>query len=309
MRIVSWNVNGLRSVAKKGFSAYLDRCQADVLGLQETRVFPEQLSPSLREPEGWNTHFSPAERGGYSGVALYARQPWDEVSTSLDVPEFDVEGRIVIARFGRLRVVNGYFPNGSGKNRDNSRVPYKLRFYKRLYELLEPARVAGEPILVMGDFNIAHTEIDIARPRENSTNSGFLPIEREELSRWVNAGWVDTYRHLDPSPEKYTWWTARGGARARNVGWRIDYILASHGAMPFLKAASIHADVLGSDHCPVSVELDDAVVSAPKKRTKPSAAKAQPSASPDSAAYRDSRPSPPRSTAGRRPSSRSPSKR
>lgn len=259
MRVLSWNVNGLRSALNKGFRPWLERSGADVVGLQEVRASGEQLAEHMGVFTGWHHSIVAAERGGYSGVALLSRRAPDELCVTLDAPALDVEGRFQLARFGRLTVVNAYFPNGSGKERDNSRIPYKLEFYRAVFDLLEPARRRGERLLVMGDFNVAHREIDLARPKENVTTSGFTPIEREEFDRWLRAGWVDTFRHFEPGPGYYSWWSQRGGARTRNVGWRIDYVLASHGAMPFLRSAYIQNGVLGSDHCPVGVDLDPTV--------------------------------------------------
>ncbi|HZH79580.1 MAG TPA: exodeoxyribonuclease III [Archangium sp.] len=261
MRIVSWNVNGLRAAHKKGFLQWLAAEQADVVGVQEVRALVEQLPEEVRSPEGWRaTHFVPAEcRLGYSGVGLYMRKAPDDVETRLGVKEMDAEGRLQVARFGRLTVVNCYFPNGNGKERDNSRVPFKLAFYRRLFKRLEKGLRDGERILVMGDFNTAHQEIDLARPKDNRETSGFLPEEREEFDRWIRAGWVDTFRHFEKGPGHYSWWSQRFGVRERNVGWRLDYVLASPGAMPYVKRAGIQCTVLGSDHCPVSVDLDPKV--------------------------------------------------
>lgn len=260
MRIVSWNVNGLRAAMNKGFPRWLDECGADVIGLQEVRAREDQLGDELRHLRGWHRSLFPAERPGYSGVALLGRRPPDALDTRLGHTEFDAEGRFQLARFGRLLLVNAYFPNGSGKARDNSRVPYKLAFYRRVFERLEPELRAGTPVLVMGDFNTAHREIDLARPKENAKTSGFLPEEREEFDRWIRAGWTDTFRCFEPRPGHYSWWSQRSGARARNIGWRIDYVLASPGALPYLRGAFIDAKVEGSDHCPVGVDLDDAIV-------------------------------------------------
>lgn len=259
-RIYSWNVNGMRAVAQKGFFEWLGKARADVVALQETRAHPEQLAPEVLRPKRWHSHFVPAERKGYSGVGLYARRKPDEVTSSLGHPEIDVEGRLQFARFGALTLVNGYFPNGSGRERDNSRVPYKLDFYRRLFHRLEDERAAGQRILVMGDWNTAHQEIDLARPKQNAKTSGFLAEEREELDRWLRSGWTDTFRHFEPGGERYTWWSQRFGVREKNIGWRIDLMLASPGVLPFLKTARIHADVMGSDHCPISVDLDPAVL-------------------------------------------------
>lgn len=270
MKVVSWNVNGMRAVVQKGFADFFASCGADIIGLQETRCTVEQVPEPFRAPDGWHTHWVCAERKGYSGVGLLSRYPLGEVQTSLGIEEMDREGRLQMVRIGRLTLVNCYFPNGNGKNRDNSRVPFKLRFYRRLYEMLDGAKEAGEPILVMGDFNTAPTEIDLARPKQNTKTSGFLPEEREELARWLENGWVDTFRAMHgDEPGHYTWWSQRFGVREKNIGWRIDLVLASPGALPFVRNAAIHPDVRGSDHCPVSVELDPAVVgrvAAPGKR-------------------------------------------
>jgi exodeoxyribonuclease-3 len=260
MRILSWNVNGLRAVIDKGFRPWLSRSRASIVGLQEVRAQEEQLAPHAKAFKGWHRHLVSAEKAGYSGVKLLSKMAPDDVVTTLGDPKFDAEGRFQLARFGKLVVVNAYFPNGNGPARDNSRVPYKLAFYKRVFEVLEREKKRGAPILVMGDLNTAHREIDLARPRQNVATSGFRPEERAELDRWQRAGWVDTFRHFEPGPGHYSWWSQRFGVREKNIGWRIDYVLASPGAMPHLRAAFIHGHVLGSDHCPVGVDVDDAIV-------------------------------------------------
>jgi len=257
-RIVSWNVNGLRACARKGFGDWLARSRAEIVGLQEVRALPDELPVDLIPTRRWHAHWNPAERRGYSGVALLCRRKPDDVETCLGDRRFDAEGRLQIARFGRLVVVNGYFPKGSGKLRDNSRVPYKLDFYAAVFERVERLRRGGYRVLVMGDFNTAHREIDLARPRDNVRNSGFLPEERAELDRWIEAGWVDTFRRFEKGPGHYTWWRQWGGARQKNIGWRIDYVLASPAAMRFVRKAFILGNVTGSDHCPVGVEIDAA---------------------------------------------------
>ncbi len=260
LRVASWNVNGLRACERKGFSTWLAGAGIDILGLQEVRALPEELSPAVRAPDGYHTEFAPAERRGYSGVALYARQKPKSVERSLGVPHFDVEGRLLLARFGKLAIANAYFPKGSGKERDNSRVPYKLDFYRALFERVDEMRRAGQRVLVVGDFNTAHREIDLARPKGNHKTSGFLPEERAEIDRWLAAGWVDAFRTFEPGGGHYSWWSQRQGARDRNVGWRIDYVLASPAAMPFARDAWITPQVRGSDHCPIGVDLDPAVL-------------------------------------------------
>lgn len=260
LRILSWNVNGLRACAKKGFRDWLDASGAEILGVQEVRARAEDLSDDLVRPDGWHTHIVSAERAGYSGAALFARAEPDRIDTQLGESRFDAEGRLQIARFGRLVVANVYFPNGSGKERDNSRVPFKLDFYRALFEVLERLRRSGRRVLVMGDFNTAHREIDLARPKENEKTSGFLPDERAELDRWLRSGWVDTFRAFEPGPGHYSWWSQRFGVRARNVGWRIDYVLASPSASGFVRHAFLQPQVQGSDHCPVGVEVDRAIL-------------------------------------------------
>ena len=255
MKIVSWNVNGLRACAKKGFLDFLESSGADVVCLQEVRALPEQLDPAVRAPAGWHVSFSPAQRKGYSGVAIYSRIEPSRIETCLDEPEFDVEGRYIVAHFGRTAVASIYFPNGSGKERDNSRVPFKLAFYARVLARMEALKKRG-PVYVAGDYNTAHQDIDLARPKTNKKSSGFLPEERSELSRWLAQGWVDTFRAQHPNEQGcYTWWRQAGGARESNVGWRIDYIFSSPSGARRVQNAFIWADVLGSDHCPIGVDI------------------------------------------------------
>ena len=260
LRVLSWNVNGLRAALKKGFWSWMDQNGADIVGLQETRATPEQLPEDTRDPGDWHSHFVAAERLGYSGVGMFSRLEPDDVEDALGEPRFDAEGRLQLVRFGRLVVANVYFPNGNGKARDNSRVPYKLDFTRAVFDVVQRKRRGGLRVLVMGDFNTAHREIDLARPKQNTKTSGFLPEEREEIDRWIEAGWLDTLREFDDGPGRYSWWTQRGGARERNVGWRIDYVMASPSVRPFLRGALLQNDVYGSDHCPVGVDLDPAVL-------------------------------------------------
>jgi len=256
LRVVSWNVNGLRACASKGFAKWLAASRSEIAGVQEVRALRDELPEEVCTPRGWHSHFAPAVKRGYSGVGLFAKREPDAVDTSLGEPRFDDEGRLQIARFGKLVVVNGYFPKGSGSARDNSRVPYKLDFYRALFERVEKLRRSGRRVLVMGDLNTAHREIDLARPKQNGMNSGFLPEERAELDRWIAAGWVDTFRAFEPGAGHYSWWSQRFGMRAKNIGWRLDYVLASPSAMPFVRGAFIERDAVGSDHVPVGVDVD-----------------------------------------------------
>jgi exodeoxyribonuclease-3 len=270
MRILTWNVNGLRGAMSKGFSTWLSRSNAAIIGLQETRAREEQLAPHQPAFEGWHRRLVAAERPGYSGVSLLSKIAPSEIETALGDAAFDVEGRYQFARFGRLIVVNAYFPNGNGKERDNSRIPYKLAFYRRVFDRLEEDKKRGVPILVMGDFNTAHREIDLARPKQNVKTSGFTPEEREELDRWIRSGWVDTFRCYEKGPGHYSWWSQRFGVREKNIGWRLDYVLASPTATRYLRAAFIQREVLGSDHCPIGVDVDDAIVGARPRASRAS---------------------------------------
>ena len=256
MRIVSWNVNGLRACAAKGFDRFLETSKADFVGVQEVRAMPAQLDEKTRTPRGWHTHFVAAERAGYSGVAIYSRAKPDKVESTLHDARFDAEGRLLIAQFGRVSIVTAYFPKGSGKERDNSRVPYKLDFYAALFERVQKLKRRG-PVFVIGDYNTAHEAIDLARPKTNEKTSGFLPEERAEMTRWIAAGWIDTFRVRHPGEAgHYTWWRQWGGAREKNVGWRIDYVFASPSAASRVRDAFIWPRVMGSDHCPVGVDID-----------------------------------------------------
>jgi len=258
-RVYSWNVNGIRAATKKGLADWIRGSGAEIIGLQEVRADLDSIPDEIRGLDEYEQHYVAAERKGYSGVGLLSRRTPDRLETSLGEERFDSEGRLQIARFGRLVVANGYFPNGSGKNRSNDRVPYKLDWYRALFQGVERWRRAGYRVLVMGDYNTAHREIDLARPKANRKTSGFLPEECSELQDWIDAGWVDTFRRFEPGPDHYSWWSQRFGVREKNIGWRIDYVLASPSAMPFVRDAFIEPDTLGSDHCPIGVDLDPGI--------------------------------------------------
>lgn len=259
VRVYSWNVNGIRAATKKGLDAWVRGSQAEIIGLQEVRADATAIPDEILSLDDYHHHYVAAEKKGYSGVGLLSRREPDRLDTSLGEERFDAEGRLQVARFGRLVVANGYFPNGSGKDRSNDRVPYKLDWYRALFEKVEKWRRSGYRVLVMGDYNTAHKEIDLARPKDNRKTSGFLPEECEELDRWIDAGWIDTFRAFEDGPGHYSWWSQRFGVRAKNIGWRIDYVLASPSAMPFVRNAFIEPDTQGSDHCPIGVDLDPAI--------------------------------------------------
>lgn len=253
---MSWNVNGLRAVERKGFCDWLQRERPDILGLQEVKALPEQLSDALRAPDGYRAYFAPAERKGYSGVALYSRVEPREVRLGIGIEAYDIEGRTLVADFDDFVFITTYTPNGGN---DHARVPYKLGYQAALLGYCERLRGQGRSVIVCGDINTAHREIDLARPRENKKTTGFLPYERTWFDAALGLGWVDTFRQLNGDVEgAYSWWTMRSGARERNVGWRIDYVLSSPELVERLREARIHTEVPGSDHCPVSIRLASA---------------------------------------------------
>lgn len=254
LTLLSWNVNGIRAVAKKGFTDWLAGATPDILCLQETRAEAHQAPAEIREHAGYHTYWNPSKaRKGYSGTGLLTREKPLDVQHDLGVEEFDQEGRTLIAEYPSFVLLNCYFPNGG---RGNDRVPFKLDFYQAFLDKCEALRAAGKTVIFCGDVNTAHREIDLARPRENQTTTGFLPEEREWMDRFVAAGYVDTFRlHHPDLAGQYTWWDQVTRARDRNVGWRIDYFFIAAEAAGRVEDAFILPDVLGSDHCPVGIRL------------------------------------------------------
>lgn len=250
--IWSWNVNGLRAILGKDFIPIVQRESPDILGLQETKLQEHQIPEELAALGKYEVNWSHAERKGYSGTAIFSKEKPISFSESFGVSEFDSEGRITIAEYPQFILFNIYFPNGQ---KDEVRLDFKLRFYDKALEIMQAKRATGKAVLVAGDFNTAHQEIDLANPKENEKTSGFLPIERAWLDKLVEQGWIDTFRLFDPSPQQYSWWSYRAGARPRNVGWRIDYFFVDKEHQSQISRAGIRQDVLGSDHCPVYVEL------------------------------------------------------
>jgi exodeoxyribonuclease-3 len=253
MKILSWNVNGIRAAQRKGFLEWLSREDPAVLCIQETKASPEQLAPELSSPDRYRAYFSSADRKGYSGVATYTGPEPERVARGFGIEKFDREGRVLQMDYGDFLLFNIYFPNGKSSQ---ERLEYKMEFYDAFLRHLEPLMSQGRNIIVGGDVNTAHREIDIARPRANENISGFLPQERAWMDRWINLGYVDTLRMFNQEPGQYSWWDARGGARSRNVGWRIDYFLVSEGLKDRVKHAFIMPEVMGSDHCPIGIELE-----------------------------------------------------
>ena len=251
--MMSWNVNGIRAAQRKGFLDWLATEQPDVLCLQETKAWPEQLDDALRQPEGYYTYFASAEKKGYSSVAIYTKQEPLAVRVGIGIPKLDREGRTLTADFGEYVVISTYVPSGS---RDYSRVEYKLRYLDAFIAYCEGLRMAGKSVIFCGDINIAHQPIDLARPKTNKKTSGFLPEEREYVDLLLELGYLDTFRLLHPDEaDRYSWWAMRSAARERNVGWRLDYFFATEDLKERIVSAEIHPEMTGSDHCPVSITL------------------------------------------------------
>lgn len=253
MKIITWNVNGLRAGMGKGTLNWAWEQQPDILCLQEIKVRPEQLKEEQRQFPGYDVIWNPAERAGYSGVATFLRDPCLELGLGLNAPHFDVEGRVISTLHPGFRLFNVYFPSGQ---RGMERVQYKLEFYAQLLAVCDRYHAHGENVIITGDFNTAHMPIDLKNAKQNVRTSGFLPEERAWVQRFLDHGFVDAYRYLYPEQVQYTWWTYRLGARERRVGWRLDYFLVSAALLPRVKDVTIHEEVLGSDHCPVELLLE-----------------------------------------------------
>jgi len=254
MRIISANLNGIRSAARKGFFEWLAQQDADVLCLQETKAQEHQLADEVFWPDGWFSYFVDAEKKGYSGVALYARREPDEVISGLGWPDFDAEGRYLEARFGKLSVVSVYLPSGSSSE---ERQAAKFDFMARFMPYLRGLRRKRREYVLCGDWNIAHKEIDLKNWRSNQKNSGFLPEERAWMDElFGDAGFVDAFRVVNQEAEQYTWWSNRGQAWAKNVGWRIDYHVVTPGLKDKIRAVAIYKDQRFSDHAPLTIDYD-----------------------------------------------------
>jgi exodeoxyribonuclease III len=251
MKLISWNVNGIRSVYNKGFPEWFARESPDILCLQEVKANIDQFPSELMSQTDYFVSSSTAQKKGYSGVATFSREKI--LDTKLfDKECFDSEGRVLIHELADFFLLNCYFPNGQ---RDHKRVPFKLEFCEDIHKKIGELRKI-KPVVITGDFNTAHTEIDLANPKTNKKTTGFLPNEREWMGRFIDEGMVDVFRHLNPGKTgAYTWWSNFAGARERNIGWRIDYFFISPDLLPRLKDARILPEVRGSDHCPIVLEL------------------------------------------------------
>ena len=259
MRLISWNVNGIRAVSKKEifgsmtFMEWLAEESPDALCLQETKAWPEQLKKDLLEPAGYHSFWNQAEKKGYSGTCIYTREKPIASSTGMGLEELDKEGRIVSVEFPEFTLLNIYFPNG---NQNEQRLKYKLDFYDAFLDHINALRESGQKVIFCGDINTAHHPIDLSRPKENEHVSGFLRIERDWLDKLEDEDYIDTFRHFCKEPENYSWWDYKTRARERNVGWRLDYFWVSDDLLPKLKKAFIMSDIVGSDHCPVAIDID-----------------------------------------------------
>jgi len=253
LTLFSWNVNGIRAVHKKGALDWFFKDKPDILCLQETKAQAEQVPDPLKNIDGYRTYFCSAEKKGYSGVAIYSKIKPVRVSEGFGVKQFDSEGRTVIAEYDNFTLLNIYFPNGKASK---ERLQYKLDFYDAFLEYALKLEQAGKNIVICGDVNTAHKEIDLARPKVNEKTSGFLPEERAWIDKLIGQGFIDTFRLFNDQPDQYTWWDMKTRARDRNIGWRIDYLFISESLRRNIKRANIYQKIMGSDHCPIGIELD-----------------------------------------------------
>ena len=252
IRILSWNVNGIRAIHKKNALEWFHEQKPEILCFQETKAQEEQLPKALVEVEGYHSYFVSAERKGYSGVGMYSSLEPKDVKPGFGIKKFDSEGRTMVADFGKFVLFNIYFPNGK-QNKD--RLKYKMDFYDAFLKYANKLKDDGLDIIICGDVNTAHKEIDLARPKENEKVSGFLPEERAWIDKLLDNGYLDTFRMFNDKPAQYTWWDMKTRARDRNIGWRIDYFYISKSLEKKIKSATIHSDIMGSDHCPIEIEV------------------------------------------------------
>ena len=252
MRIISWNVNGIRAVSKKGFLEWITKESPEIVCLQEIKANLDQFPTEIMELKNYEITHHSALKKGYSGVATFSREKFLDTK-KLEISLYDDEGRVLIHEHEHFFLLNCYFPNGQ---RDHGRVPYKLEFSREIQNKMKQLE-KKKPVIVTGDFNTAHNEIDLANPKTNKNTTGFLQIERDWMNQFIKEGWVDIYRHLHPEKTgAYTWWSNRPTVRERNIGWRIDYFFVSPSLVNKVKSAEIHPHILGSDHCPIVLDID-----------------------------------------------------
>jgi exodeoxyribonuclease-3 len=252
MKLVSWNVNGIRACGKNGFLKWFKDEKADIVCVQEIKATPEQVEENFRNPLNYHAFWNPAQKLGYSGTAVFSKNEPLDVQLGLGDPEIDREGRVMILKYPKFTLINSYFPNSQ---RDHARLAYKLAFCKKFLKTAEKLREKGENLLMCADWNIAHTEIDLKNPKSNQKNAGFLPEERAWMDQFIKTGYVDVFREFEKGPGHYTWWSYRPGVREKNVGWRLDYFMANEEFKDRLKGSTHQTQIYGSDHCPVVMEL------------------------------------------------------
>ncbi len=252
MRLISWNVNGVRAADRKGLFSWFQKDKPDIFCMQEIKALSEQFPPHLKNTPGYHVLINPADRKGYSGVATYSRIKPNLVKHGFGIDRFDSEGRVLMTEFNDFVLFNIYFPNGK---QSRERLEYKLDFYDTFLAYADNLKAEGKNIVVCGDFNTAHKEIDLARPKANENISGFLPVERAWIDTFIDHGYVDTFREFNQEPDQYSWWSMRTRARDRNVGWRIDYFFVNKEFLDKVNDAFILQEVMGSDHCPIGIEL------------------------------------------------------
>tara|TARA_B100001741_G_scaffold311468_1_gene312686 strand:+ start:73 stop:837 length:765 start_codon:yes stop_codon:yes gene_type:complete len=253
MKLLSWNVNGIRAAVKKGFLEYLEDQNPEIICIQETKAHKEQLTSEILEDHGYFTYWHSGQKKGYSGVATFCKEEPLYIQEGIGIKKYDDEGRVLITEHNKFLLYNIYFPNGQ---KNEERLKYKLDFYDDLLPIINDQVESGNNVIVTGDWNTAHRPIDLARPNENKNTSGFMPIEREKVDEYILNGWIDTFRLFHEEGGRYSWWTYRFGARDRNIGWRIDYFFVNEGMVEICTDADIHQNIFGSDHCPVSLILD-----------------------------------------------------
>jgi exodeoxyribonuclease III len=253
MKILTWNVNGIRAAGRTGFLDWFEREGADIVCLQEIKATPEQLDEPLKNPSNYHSFWHPAQKPGYSGVALFSKKEPLRIQVGIGVDEIDAEGRVLLAEYSDFVLINTYFPNSQ---RDHKRLNYKLSFCSRILEYCDRLKSQGKNIILCGDLNIAHKEIDLKNPKSNVNNAGFLPEERAWMDQFINNGYTDSFREFVKEPGHYTWWSYRPGVREKNIGWRLDYFITNNEFKDRLKSVGHHPYVKGSDHCPVELRLD-----------------------------------------------------
>ncbi|MFA5880199.1 MAG: exodeoxyribonuclease III [Candidatus Margulisiibacteriota bacterium] len=253
MKLVTWNVNGIRSAVNKGFLDYLETEAPDICCVQEVKAQEVNLPDNVLNPSGYYGIWYPSERPGYSGVAVFTKIKPENIQLGMGNAKYDVEGRVIQLDYPDFTLFNVYFPNGQ---KDEDRLQYKLDFYQDFFDYCEDLRKSGKNIIITGDYNIAHKEIDLANPKENENYSGFLPVERAWLDNLIDLKYIDVFRNFNSEPDQYTWWTYRFGARKRNIGWRIDYFFVNQEFLSRVKDCKIRSDILGSDHCPVEMYIE-----------------------------------------------------